>query len=406
MTNLAATEAVDDIVTSLLREFGEQLLALYLYGSLADGTYQPGRSDINLLAVFDERLRFHEIRARFRPDWQKHSKTTGHAPLITAPDSFRRHLRLNPIFADHLVRESRLLAGSGVIFPAQLPDPEPEEALARFCRQAMLASATLAPSLLAEQEATETLDALRSLVRRQFGRHIGDQEEAVSLFATIQSQISREFQRRPELIWSGAPTSGAPPLLQGLQSVYETEDRLVLVVPDLEPDEIYDWIIEVDWLEVARRAAGHYKGLRITTPSQLRLLLGVESAADYHLQSYDHAWGADALGDLDPVHWRVLRDLGRAPSNLQIAGLSHAYFATDDADLPMLIHDIQNQLLNIQLRNELLGRVDGMPVVAPPEPLPARSETAQVRLDAIFQHLGWWADYYTNEMEGVIARNA
>ena len=58
------------------------------------------------------------------------------------------------------------------------------------------------------------------------------------------------------------------------------------------------------------------------------------------------------------------------------------------------------------LKATIESTVDGILVVAPPEPLPARSETAQVRLEAIFQQLSWWADYYTSEMEAALAGGA
>ena len=69
---------VADLAALLDREFGDGLLGLYLFGSLAAGGFVEGRSDIDLLAVLErdvdeERLeRLERLHAAFvaeHPDW-------------------------------------------------------------------------------------------------------------------------------------------------------------------------------------------------------------------------------------------------------------------------------------------------------------------------------------------------
>jgi hypothetical protein len=55
-------------------------------------------------------------------------------------------------------------------------------------------------------------------------------------------------------------------------------------------------------------------------------------------------------------------------------------------------------MLNIQLEHELLGRLQGLERFVPPAPVPGRDTPPRQRLDAIFQHLDWWTEYYVEQM--------
>ncbi len=65
-----------DLLTGIQSVIGERLVGLYLYGSLASGGYEPGISDVDLLAATDrdlteiEGLRtMHAELARRHPEW-------------------------------------------------------------------------------------------------------------------------------------------------------------------------------------------------------------------------------------------------------------------------------------------------------------------------------------------------
>lgn len=393
----ATENAVDAVEDALQSALGSQLLALYLYGSLAKGAYQFHQSDVNLLMVVEDDTSIHDLRDILRPVWSMHRSILRQVPVISTRATLQRHMRLDPVLAQHLTEKGRLLIGRELI--TDTLSPYPVEVLANTAHQAMRASSALAPDLLSEHEATEALADLRSLARRMFDRTIEEDESPASLLATIQHQLSLALQQYPEQAWSDGLASGAPPLLEDLQAIYETERQLILVLPDLAPAAIADRINTINWLDVADRVADEYRGLRLTTVAQLRTVLQYETPADYYLRNYSHAWGLDALSGLYVPWWRILRDLARLPSEIQIAALPHAYIASEDNDLSILIHDFQNKLLNIQLRNELLGRQNNRPSVSPPFRLPDRTASLQVRIDAIFEHLNWWADYYSQETE-------
>ena len=398
----ATENAIDAIEVALHRALGSQLLALYLYGSLAKGAYQFHQSDVNLLVVVEDDITIHDLREVLRPVWSLHRAVLRQVPVISTRATLQRHMRLDPVLAQHLTEKGRLLIGKELI--TETLSPYPVEVLANTAHQAMRSSSALAPDLLSEHDAAEALADLRSLARRMFDRTIEEDESPAGLLATIQYQLSLALQQYPEQAWSDGLASGAPPLLEDLQAIYETERQLTLVLPDLAPDAIVDRINTINWRDVAKRVADEYWGLRLTTVAQLRTVLQYETPADYHLRNYAHAWGLDALSGLFVPWWRILRDLARMPSEIQIAALPHAYIASEDNDLSIVIHDFQNKLLNIQLRNELLGRQNNRPSVTPSIRLPDRTASLQLRIDAIFEHLDWWADFYTHEMETARAK--
>ncbi|MBK9055792.1 MAG: nucleotidyltransferase domain-containing protein [Chloroflexi bacterium] len=77
----------------------------YLYGSYAQGFYQPGESDINVLVVADDTVDFHAARQAVQTVWTQE----GIAAAFQLPhpsvrqSAFTRHLNLNPALAHHLV---------------------------------------------------------------------------------------------------------------------------------------------------------------------------------------------------------------------------------------------------------------------------------------------------------------
>jgi predicted nucleotidyltransferase len=71
---------VAELAKRLQRRLGEELLGLYLYGSLAAGGFVDGRSDIDLFAVVENDLRedqveelrrFHTNYAATHPEWEE-----------------------------------------------------------------------------------------------------------------------------------------------------------------------------------------------------------------------------------------------------------------------------------------------------------------------------------------------
>ncbi len=397
MSQGAATKPIAAVSAALQGELGDELISLCLYGSLTTGTYQHGQSDINLLAVVADDITFYRLREALRPVWREYGSLLKKNPIIATQANLENHLDLNPVLAQHLSTHAQPIIGD-----LSFPEPNiinPLERLSRFSYLAMQASAAVAPSLLPKMEACEVKANLQSLSRQYFNEFVDETTDPGILLARLQQNLLEEIARYPEIAWDNQKVPGAPPLLSDLRAIYEFENRLILVLPDMEPENVAARMASIDWLAVANRVANQYRGLRLTSPAELRLVIRYNTAADHVLGSYDHAWGLDPLADLVVEEWRVFRDLARLPSDLLLSGLPHAYVTTEDSDLAMLVHDFQNKLLNIQLRNELFCRIDGRPIASPPNSLPDRDEPINQRVEAISAHLDWWATYYTSAIK-------
>jgi hypothetical protein len=400
MISSVAESTIEAARIAVQESFGNRLRALYLYGSLAEGRYQPDQSDINLLAVVSDEVTFREVRYALRPLWLRENHNARIAPLVSSQPALERHLKLNPILARHLAEQGVLLAGA-----ERLPRPGPishTEKLARVAYEAMLASSALAPALLPVRAAERSLINLRRLANRLSVTAHGRDNTAVELIAGVQSHVSQEMQEHGQLHTNDNPISQASPLIRDLQAIYESENRIVLVLPDLAPERITELILSTDWAEVTRRVEGKYHALLLTTAGQLQVILKHETAADYHLHNYVHVWGSDPIDGLIVPEWRVYSHLSRMPSELQLATMPQAYIDADELELPMLVHDFQNILLNMQLRSELYGKFSGRLTKTPPMPLPDRNAPIHDRIAGIYEHLAWWSNYHTSEMEHLL----
>jgi hypothetical protein len=404
MENRAAQQAVQAILDSCRESLGQDLKAAYLFGSLASGTFVPGESDINLLLVLAHQSDLHKLRRAYGPVWLRHRDILGQSPVVLLQPALGRYLHLNPVLAQHLRERGRLLAGRDGL--EQVPAPATFEPLSQLAGQIMAASASLAPQMLQPADGQRRLAQLRRLFRQTTGQPAPSGAPATMLVGQLLQDLERQitdalarqpvdFVDRP----GSAPPPDAPALVPQLLAIYEIEDRLILVLPDQPEPNLVDLIDHVNWPAVADSVGQHYCCLHVVTASQLRLFLYYEAPAAHLFGRYAHAWGANLLSDLNIAAPLVLRDLGRRPAEIGAVTLPHAYLTADDAELPKLIHDLQNRLLNIQLQQELFSRIGSQPRVSPIEPLPGRETALDQRIDTIVSQLDWWSDYYFNALQ-------
>jgi predicted nucleotidyltransferase len=402
MSRGAAQNSVSAVRTTLVDGLGDNLKALYLYGSLAAGNYQAGQSDINLLAVIDDGVDLHELRTILKPVWQEFGPVLKKTPLIATTNSLNRHLALNPLLSHHLQTQGELIEGQDL-----LPGPvetDQLERISRFVTMAIDTSLAVAPSLLSEKRAQEITAKLKSLYRQYWAKPVDNEVTPIELLASVYRGLLSELESYPQFIFDEPGVLSTPPLLDELRAIYTIENRLVLVFPDLKPEAMAERITTINWPAVANRVAEQYRGIQVTTAAELRVMVQMNAPATYYLRSYDHAWGINPLANIPISPWRVYRDLARSPSELLLSTLPHTYISTADADLAMLVHDLQNKLLNIQLRNELLQRIDQVEINLPPIPIPGRDESVRNRIDAIRSHLEWWVDYYSAAMQEALGQ--
>lgn len=398
----AMERLVNAVINALAKELGEDLENAYLYGSLAQRTYEMGQSDINLLLVVSENLSIHTLRGLFLPLWPEYGRRLGRAPLVATRRTLARYLLLNPVFSDHLVRVGQPLVESEslpTVLPAQT-SAQPHDICAYLAHQAMLVSPALVPELYTPQEQIAHVRKLHSLARHIFGQAVDPQETAVSLFARIQEHLSSLIHALPDYQpWESTRTATSP-MLPGLQATYTKDlEKLILVFNQITAVQFAN----IGWDKLAARLAKDYTGLYMTTSTQLRLISELETPLDLFFKRNAHTWGEDPLSSLQTSKYHKLRQAARRPAQILVESLPHAYLTSADNALSTVIHDFQNKLLNVQLENELLSRMGLIQHNRPPEPLPGREAPATERIQAIFAHLDWWAGHFTNGMLQVAA---
>lgn len=385
---------LQEVAGEMARALGDQLRGLYLYGSLTTDYYQPDESDINLLAVVAEESEYPALRQAVWPVWSKFGSELKLPPLLAKQTVLKRHMTLFPNFGYHLAQNGRLLAGEPKLL-GRLPDRTPAEFLSHLADEIMEASAALAPHLLEPDVAKSYRRKLNSLARRLLKRPIASEETAVDLFAAIQDYLNRKIAvlSTTQLLPPSAPATSPLP---GLHAVYKKElGRIVLVFNQLTTPQIR----ATDWSRIAEQLTDRCAGLHVTTAMQLRLLTKLERPLDMVFRRYTLDWGKDPLANLKPPRHFSLRHAARLPSDIAVKRLPRAYLAAPEDEISNIIHDFQNRLLNIQLENEILYRLEYLDAFAPNCPLPGRDAPNSERVQAIFDHLDQWSNFYYTGMK-------
>jgi hypothetical protein len=396
MVHPRAENTVNDVALSYQDALGDRLEAIYLFGSLVEGLYEPTVSDINLLVIIGSSTNIELYDEEIRPIWQLYHKTLRTNPIVASPVPLNRHLALNPLFASHLRRVGQRIIGEDYVWPE--PNVDILEHMARLAKQAIECSALLGPTLLLAQDKHVAHNRLRQIHKQIFGLNKVESQSDNDRINQILLFANDRLADFPGLLKPNLFAEGAPPLISRLLSIYEAENRIYLVFPDIPSSEFKEILGNLDWSTVADRVAGFYKELRVTTAAQLRLILCYNHSADFKLKTFSHVWGVDILDDLDVADWTIYREQARLSSELLLIDLPSNYIYTKRSDLAMLVHDYQNKLLNIQLKHELLCRIMSRKLEFPEQKLPSRGAPIEVRLQGIFDHLEWWADYYFNKM--------
>ena len=373
----------------LVNSAATHMHALYRFGDGERDNVVPGLANLELLALVRDSSSITPLRAAFLPLWQQ----VGHRlqqPLAAAtPASWQRHLELDPLLGHRQAQYGRLLWGTAEPYRNGSASARSQAAFAADV--AMQASEALTAAVLSSTEAQEAVRRLRGVAR--FLGHSPDGAMPAQLFAAIQTTLSPLLPLKPETT-SRPLLPDAPSLLPELQAIYEKADRLIFVLPEMPASR---WE-SINWHAVADTIAGQCAGLQLATPAQLRLVVSHQYPVHYTLRSYRHIWGRDLLAGLSITRRRLWQDAARLPSLLETVELPQSYLSATDDELSRVIHDFQNKLLNVQLRHELLLRMKMVRQITPPPPLPPRTESAARRIAGIFQHLNFWANFYTDLM--------
>ncbi|MCA9958692.1 MAG: nucleotidyltransferase domain-containing protein [Anaerolineales bacterium] len=393
---------VNALLQALSRKLGSQIESAYLFGSVAQRTYELGESDVNLLLILSENTSIHDLREAFLPFWAEYGNRLRRAPLIATRKTLARHMLLRPALAHHLATVGQpLLGGSGLL--QKLPTPPPlteQDKYAYLAHEVMLASSAMTPYMFTDEIAKANMVRLRRIARRVFQEPVNPRETAVNLFANIHETIDPIINAFPtDQPWLTTRTATSP-LLPGLQATYTKDlDNIALIFSQISALQLGS----IGWDKLSQRLAKDYQAIYVTSSTQLRLIHQYETPLDLLFKRSQLTWGVDPLGNLQasPIH--QMRQAARLPSDIAIDLLPNAYLTQSDDHLHIIIHDFQNRLLNIQLENELLNRLKLAERYRAPVPVPGREAPPQVRIDAIFRHLNDWADHYIKHMQQAAA---
>ncbi|MEW5987662.1 MAG: nucleotidyltransferase domain-containing protein, partial [Chloroflexota bacterium] len=319
MSDATPAEAIRAVSAAFRQTLAGRYEGLYVYGSLAEGRYRPAVSDVNLLAVVAPGTTLPEVRAAFRPVWRQFGPLLRRAPMVATRPTLARHLRLHPLLAHHLTQHGKRVTGVDLAFSP--PIIEAQETAAYQATEALELSAALAPSLLEAGEMEQLVERLRRLARQLGGGGLAEKSSVPQVVAYVQAQVQPAVSRVSAGGWEGGRLPDAPALLPELQAIYESADRVVLVLPHFGPAEVTG----VDWTAVTHALGGEYRGLLVTTAASLRLVAQWGRPLAFFLKQYSHAWGHDLLAGLIVPNGQLFRDAASWPSTILVSEMPNAY---------------------------------------------------------------------------------
>ena len=384
-------QAIDALFNAFQKELGTQLELFCLFGSVTQNHYHPGRSDINLLVMVAEDVSLHNLRRLFLPLWANYRQVLKRPPLVATRSQLVRHLQLNPLLAQHILECGQLLTGTMALL-SHIPIVNEVDDVAYWANVALQASSALAPQLVGPENGC--LQQMESLNRRLLGQPAASSPDET--FALIQLKLQQMMAQIPAGQWPWPmPKTVESPTQPNLLAVYQEADCQILLIPPLSKN----LLDELDWRSIATRLQQRGQFLRVAMPTQFKLALFYEQPVELVLNQYQRVWGQDVLCGLSVNDPLLFRACGRQVSNLLLGDLPAAYLtAADDEAVHRVIHDLQNQLLNVHLQNELLQRFGRLENSLPPPPLPGRDTPSTKRVEAIANQLNWWASRYWGKM--------
>ena len=380
-----ACHAVLELQRALPAVMGDDLLALL---HLDEGLT---RLDDELWLLIRPETSMESVRQACLPPWVRYAETLKQGPVVARPADLNHFTQLFPDRARYLQDRAELLEGTEQWRQWSEPgSPDPLAVLGHLAHDTMRCSAFLGsaePDPMLEEQ-------LIQVAIRQAGLDLGPDTPAFEVLAALHAHLEAQHDDHSAFRWDGPPPPEAPPThLPGLVALVGLKYELIIVMPRVDRALLSG----TDWAKVRDLVSNEFNGIMLATPWQLRLVACVDMAQDLYLRSFDHVWGSDVLVGCQPAEYRLMRTAAALPVRILMERLPADYVTTREEELGDLIHDVQNILLNVQLRSELMARMRGIPSRHPPDPLPGREAPPHQRVAANFDHFRWWADHLMSE---------
>jgi hypothetical protein len=392
----AHTDDLPELRTALAAALGDDLLALYLDGSLLHPDIPSLASDSKLWLFVRPNTQMQRVREAFFPTRNRHAELFREGPAVATVADFALYDLLFPDRSTRLRREAQLLAGTDLLH--QLPEPVPPEPMVRL---AHVAGETIRGSALLSRPPAATRDRSQ-LVRRlhwmatqqasltQSGTK--DQISPIDCLADLHAYLAAQSSHYPTYHWDGPlPTKAPPSHLPGAVALVGLERELIIVMPEVDRP----LLDRIDWHAVVELVSDDFTGIMLATPWQLRLAASIDMAMELTLRSFELVWGSDVLAGCQPSEQHVLAKAAELPVSILVEQLPADYVMSEETELGKLIHDAQNTLLKIQLRSEVMARRKKILPSHPPGRLPGRETPLHERVAANLGHFRWWAEHLT-----------
>jgi predicted nucleotidyltransferase len=383
---------------TLTAQLGEHVLALYLIGSAARGSFVSGRSDIDLLLVADPDMPLADARRAFRPLVQRYGEFIHHGPMVATPEDLTSHLALFPALHRNLQSGAVLLSGKPLL--KGLPGPPPADPIgdaAYVATRAITYATALTPRSVSEEEARRLRQALDRMTRRVVKIEVESEPtrelDPIEAIVALHARLREWADDMPQFLWRGTPPSGdLPDLLPGCLAFYQREKHLITVLERVDRETLAG----VDWDEVGAAAEDAYALFGLATPWQLRLAASRMWVDSLFFGGFDHMWGADILEGMVADEGTLLHQLASVSSEQRVEKVPSAYLSIADDAIGKLIHDTQNVLLNAGLRAELYARFSGREYTLSEWTPPGREVAQPERVAATWERWRELTAYYVN----------
>jgi hypothetical protein len=190
------------------------------------------------------------------------------------------------------------------------------------------------------------------------------------------------------------PHPDAPACLPGLIALYSDFDTAILIVTDPASPLI-------DWPATAAFFAPRFERITVTTAALFPLIVRHQMSLTQGLGGCRHQWGSPIPGLPHPTLPDIVRSVLRTTLESAVFRLPARYLTLPEKEFPAFFHDIQNELLRIQLQYELLRLNYRLPEHLPPQMPDSRLWSNDQHFALLWRSLHDRADFYDSVLRGL-----
>ena len=310
-------------------------------------------------------------------------------PVILTDDLLEFAAQIDPDTALQLKQGDWWGLSPTVVVP-QVPAKARGASIARQLLDASMVLASSELTLLNYGAASDTLKSVAGLLG--VDSSLTQTEQIAACFGDLEIYLDEQGDAGLEM----PVQADADAVIPGLVAIYEEIDNAIFVVDSAET------IATTNWQQVSDKYKDKFGHIQITTARLMPLLIQREMAVAFAISRYQLHWGFDLAASVEITTEQILRNAANNILQLYVRELPHSFItATDDEMLAMRIHDVQNQLLKVQLQYELLTMLYDLPAKPSPRLQMERTQSREKRMFKLRAHLREWLALYQELLASV-----